>query len=84
MGDEEVHGEVLAVHEGVHCVPDGRGHHVGVDVAVVLVVKGGAGQNHAEMKRKSSDLGAALDDLYLFIRINDLISPQKIMVIHSP
>ena len=49
MGDEEVHGEVLTVHEGVYCVPDGRGHHVGVDVAVVLVVEGGASQNHAKM-----------------------------------
>ena len=51
MGYEKVHGEVLAVHEGVNCVPDGWGHHVGVNVAVVLVVKGGASQNHAKMDR---------------------------------
>ena len=47
--DEEVHGQVLAVHEVVDHVPDGGVHDVGVDVAVVLVVEGGAGQHHAQL-----------------------------------
>ena len=48
MGDEKVHGEVLAVHEVVHGLPDGGGHHVGVDVAVVLVVESSSCQDHTE------------------------------------
>ena len=48
MGDKKVHGEVLAVHEVVHGLPDGGGHHVGVDVAVVLVVECSSGQNHTK------------------------------------
>ena len=50
--DEEVHGEVLAVHEGVHGLPDDGGHDVGVDVAVVLVVEGRPGQHHAAIRRQ--------------------------------
>lgn len=34
--DQEVHGDVLAVYVLVHHVPDGLGHHVGVQVGVVL------------------------------------------------
>lgn len=36
VGDQEVHGDVLAVDVLVHHVPDGLGHHVGVQVGVVL------------------------------------------------
>lgn len=36
MRDQEVHGDVLAVYILVHHVPDGLGHHVGVQVGVVL------------------------------------------------
>lgn len=34
--DQEVHGDVLAVYVLVHHVPDGLGHHVRVQVRVVL------------------------------------------------
>ena len=34
--DQEVHGDVLAVYVLVHHVPDGLGHHVGVQIGVVL------------------------------------------------
>lgn len=34
--DQEVHGDVLAVYVLVHHIPDGLGHHVGVQVGVVL------------------------------------------------
>lgn len=37
--DQEVHGDVLAVYVLVHHVPDGLGHHVGVQVGVVLEEK---------------------------------------------
>ena len=50
MGDEEVHGEVLTVHEGVHGVPDDLWHLIGVDITVVLVVKCCTCQHHAETK----------------------------------
>ena len=36
MGHQEVHGNVLAVDVFVHHVPDGLGHHVRVQVGVVL------------------------------------------------
>ena len=49
VADEEVHGEVLAVHEGVHGVSDGGGHDVSVDITVVLMVEGSSGQHHAEI-----------------------------------
>ena len=50
MGDQEVHGEVLAVDEVVHNVPDIRGHDKAVDVAVIFVVESSPSQNHAENK----------------------------------
>lgn len=34
--DQEVHGNVLAVYVLVHHVPDGLGHHVGVQIGIVL------------------------------------------------
>lgn len=34
--DQEVHGDVLAVYVFVHHVPDGLGHHVGIQIGVVL------------------------------------------------
>lgn len=36
VGDQEVHSDVLAVDVLVHHVPDGLGHHVRVQVGVVL------------------------------------------------
>lgn len=36
VGDQEVHGDVLTVYVLVHHVPDGLGHHVGVQIGVVL------------------------------------------------
>lgn len=36
MRDQKVHGNVLAVYVLVHHVPDGLGHHVGVQIGVVL------------------------------------------------
>lgn len=36
VGDQEVHGDVLAVYVLVHHVPDSLGHHVGVQIGVVL------------------------------------------------
>lgn len=36
MRDQEVHGDVLAVYVLIHHIPDGLGHHVGVQVGVVL------------------------------------------------
>lgn len=34
--NQEVHGNVLAVYVLIHHVPDGLGHHVGVQVCIVL------------------------------------------------
>lgn len=34
--DEEVHGDVLAVNVFVHHIPNSLGHHIGVQVRVVL------------------------------------------------
>ena len=48
VGDQEVHGEVLAVDEVVHNVPDIRGHDVAVDVAVIFVVESRPSQDHAK------------------------------------
>ena len=36
VGHQEVHGDVLTVDVLVHHVPDGHGHHVRVQVGVVL------------------------------------------------
>lgn len=47
--DQEVHGNVLAVYVVVHHVPDGLGHHVGVQVGVVLHKHQHAGQQVNEM-----------------------------------
>jgi len=45
--DQEVHGNVLAVYVVVHHVPDGLGHHVGVQVGVVL--------QQAQTRRETSE-----------------------------
>lgn len=34
--NQEVHGDVFAVYVLVHHVPDGLGHHIGVQVGIVL------------------------------------------------
>lgn len=36
VGDQEVHGDILAVDVLIHHVPYGLRHHVGVQVGVVL------------------------------------------------
>ena len=51
MADEEVHGDVLAVHELVDLVADGLRHDVAVQVRVVDVVEGGASQHHRQLAR---------------------------------
>ena len=50
MGDQEVHGEVLAVDEVVHNVPDIRGHDEAIDVAVIFVVESSPSQDHAKKR----------------------------------
>lgn len=41
VGDQEVHGDVLTVYVLVHHIPDGLGHHVGVQIGVVLQIRRG-------------------------------------------
>ena len=50
MSDQEVHGEVLAVDEVVHNVPDIRGHDEAIDVAVIFVVESSPCQDHAKKR----------------------------------
>ena len=48
VGDQEVHGKVLAVDESVHNISDVRRHDVGVHVAVVFVVESSPSQHHTD------------------------------------
>lgn len=36
MGDEEVHGDVLTVDVFIHHISDGLGHHVRIQVGIIL------------------------------------------------
>ena len=46
VGHQEVHGDILTVDVLVHHVPDGHGHHVGVQVGVVLQAARGQSETH--------------------------------------
>lgn len=59
MRDQEVHGDVLAVYVLVHHVPDGLGHHVGVQVGIVLQQYKHAGEqvNDMAMRQQKENFG---------------------------
>lgn len=49
MGDKEVHGDILTVDVLVHHVPDGLGHHIRIQVGIILVKEGSARQHHGQL-----------------------------------